>query len=706
MSWHRTPFIRILFPFLMGLLLAYYFPSKPIAYLGLFVIGLGITILLPWARQKKISPTSVQIWAIVASFLLVALGYSRSFWEDAREWGNHVEHTLTEAHQTYLARVCSEVKLKNSSVQMHIQLLQRRDSLAAWQAVEGKILASIELDSLSAQLTYGQGLLFKGELSPIEGAVNPHAFDAQRYYKHKNIHHRIYLKSGYWEQMDELNGGNLLTKTLLSWRSYLLNLFQQQLGPASNEYAVAAALILGDRSSISSDLRNAYADTGATHVLAVSGLHVGLVVMLLSLLLNIGKRKSRKHWGQTILLLLGIWTFALLTGASPSVLRASTMFSFLTIGDALGRRSSIYNTLAASAFFMLCLQPFALWDLGFQLSYLAVIGIVYLQPKIYKWLYVPNKIGDYIWNLTSVSLAAQLATLPISLLYFHQFPLYFWLSGLIVIPLATIILVVGIATLLFSFIPLLANFLGYLLYGVIFMMNAAIFSIQQLPFAKLESFWLENWEALLCYALIISFIIGFQYKKRGWNLAALACLLLLSFSGLMKHWERLGQEKIYVYKVYKGSTLDFIKGKKAVTIADTLHSTPKELQWTNQNNLWAHGIKQAEVYKLHQDSIRNDFLWVNQMGYGQFGEERFAILPRALASRPLAANEPLQVDWLLLQGNPYLKDLSELEELIDYRYLVFDASNSPWRLAQWRQQSEAEGIPYVDCSKEGKELPR
>lgn len=707
MSWHRTPFIRILFPFLIGLCLAYYFPSKLAAYSSIVGLLLGLPILFYWGKLKKISPSAVSFWAALMSIGLLALGYGRTFWEDARHWEGYLEqHVEAGDSSTYLARIQSKPQLKNSSVSLQLELLEKRDSLSGWEPVHGKLLVSLELDSLSAQLAYGEGLLFRAEIRAIEPAVNPNAFNAKQFYRHKNIHQRTYLKSEYWQRATQLDAGSWLKKSMLDWRAYLLALFQEQLGNHSNEYAVAAALILGARGEISSDLRNAYADTGATHVLAVSGLHVGLVVMLLSLLLNFWKKRNKRPWFQATLLLLGIWGFAFLTGASPSVIRASTMFSFLTIGNALGRKSSIYNTLAASAFFMLCIQPLAFWDLGFQLSYLAVIGIVYLQPKIYKWFYIPNKIGDYIWNLTSVSLAAQLATLPISLLYFHQFPVYFWLSGLVVIPLATIILVLGIATLVFSFIPLLNSFLAQLLYYFIFVMNAAIFSIQQLPFAKLDGFWLESWEAGLWYVVIISFIIGFVYKRPAWNLAALMALLFLTGSASWKSWQRQDQQKVFVYRVYRGSTLDFIQGQEAVTLADSLHSASKQLEWTNRNNLWAHGIKESELYELHRDAVDLPFLWMSESGYGQFGEQRFAILPRALASRPLAANEPLQVDWVLLQGNPYLKDLSQLEDLLNYKYLIFDGSNSPWRLAAWRQQCEAEGIPYIDCSQKGQELPR
>ncbi len=706
MSWHRIPFIRLLLPFIVGLLLAYYLPVALASWLCLVVLLLLIPILWIWSTRRQITPTSVRLWAVLLSLGFLALGYSRCFWEDARHWSNHLSHHVEIADtNTYLARISSPVQIKQSSISTTIQLLQQKDSLGNWQPVAAKLLTTFELDSLSAQLSYGQGLLFRAKITDIKGAANPHAFDAERFYRHKNIHQRIYLKSGYWQQMPELNAGNPLTKLLLNWRNYLLGVLEQQLAAYPNEYAVASALILGARTALSSDLRNAYADTGATHVLAVSGLHVGLVVVFLSFIINFGRKKKAKAWYEALFLLLGIWLFAMLTGASPSVVRASTMFSFLTVGNALGRRSSIYNTLAASAFFILCFQPLALWDLGFQLSYLAVIGIVYLQPKIYKWFYVPNKIGDYIWNLTSVSLAAQLATLPLSLLYFHQFPVYFWLSGLVVIPLATIILMLGIATLLLSWVPLVSSLFGQLLYYFIFMMNAAIFSIQQLPFATWEGFWLENWEAWLWYLLLISFIMGLQYKKPRWNLLGIGLLLILQMNAFWKDWQVQQQSKIFVYSVYRGTTIDFIQGQKVLTLADSAHISPKQLHWINQNNLWAHQVREQELVPLHQDSFENDFLWLNPLGVGQFGSVRFAILPRSLTSRPLAANEPLKVNWLLLQGNPYLKDLNDLEALVDYNYLAFDASNSPWRLAAWRQQCEAEGIPYIDCSQQGRQLP-
>lgn len=702
MIWHQAPFIRLLLPLIGGIVLAFYLP---IALWGriaplLFLLMLPVSVWL--AFRKHLSVFSVRFAAVWVSGLLFFLGYSLSYWQDARHQSNHVQAYLqANTKQTYLARVAETPKLKETTMRTELELVALLDSAGKASPLQGKIIATFRLDTFSAQLQYGDGLFLQTDLKRIGSPDNPHGYDAAAYYRLRNVYHQCFLSSDYWQPMPALNAGSGWKKTMLQWREYLVSIFEQHLSVYPNELAVATALVLGDKNQLSSDLRNAYTDTGATHVLAVSGLHVGLIAMGLGGLLQRLRRKKnmeRKPVGEAVLLLIAIWFFALLTGASPSVMRASAMFSFVTLSATIGRKISIYNTLAASAFVLLCLQPTALWDIGFQLSYLAVLGIVYLHPLIYKKIYISNTLGDYIWNLTAVSLAAQVATLPISLFYFHQFPVYFWLSGLVVIPLATVIMPLGLLLLFLDAIPVLGTILGQLLYGSIALMNAGVFMIQQLPLSVVEGFWLQAWEMWLWYAVIFFILIAIATRKMRWIIVSCTFVLFLSMAMLWKTMESTSQTKMVVYKVYKGSLVDFIVGRKAYTLADSLHNSPTQLQFIHQNNLWAQGVRQKKVLTLYQDSIHNDFIYLNHLGIGQFIEKRFAILSPNLLAQQLAANQPLALDYLFLSGNAKIKDLSDLDLLFNYKSLVFDASNSPYRLALWRRQCMEEGIPFVDCS--------
>ena len=312
------------------------------------------------------------------------------------------------------------------------------------QPVTGKLLSYLEQSKEASQLRYGDQIYFSSKINPITAPLNPAAFNLKGYLNNRNFHYQTYLKTSDWILQDR-DQGNFLIAFSIRTRDQLFTILQKHL-PTDNELAVGAALILGKKDLLESETRMAYANTGAMHVLAVSGLHVGLIYVGISFLLGLFPFKSSTWvWIKTWIMVAGVWFFALLTGASPSVLRAATMFSFIIVGQAMRHHPSIYNTLAASAFFLLSIQPYMLFEVGFQLSYLAVIGIIYFQEKIYGQLYIANKLGDYIWKLTSVAIAAQLVTLPISLYYFHQFPVYFWLSGLVVIPAAVLIMTFAVA---------------------------------------------------------------------------------------------------------------------------------------------------------------------------------------------------------------------------------------------------------------------
>ncbi len=291
------------------------------------------------------------------------------------------------------------------------------------------------------------------------------------------------------------------------------------------EREVAEALVLGYKEDLSQETRNSYQATGAMHVLAVSGLHVGIVALILRWLIGlIPLLPLRLRWLNCVPVIIGIWMFAFLTGASPSVLRAATMFSFLMIGLELKRPTSVYNTLAASALLLLIIDPSLIFQLGFQLSYLAVLGIVTFQPYFQSFYRPKTKIGMYVWSLMTVSLAAQMTTLPLSMYVFHSTSSMFWLSGLIVIPSATIILILGLLTILFSGIPLLAQWLGLALEKVLWMVNSGIYGLAQLPSAQIEHLYCTLPQMCVLYAAIGCFGVYVFKKTKAAFYIALAFL--------------------------------------------------------------------------------------------------------------------------------------------------------------------------------------
>ncbi|NNE54598.1 MAG: ComEC/Rec2 family competence protein, partial [Flavobacteriales bacterium] len=276
---------------------------------------------------------------------------------------------------------------------------------------------------------------------------------------------------------------------------------------------VVAALTLGDKSQLDKDTRNAFAMAGAMHVLAVSGLHVGILFMVIQKLLKPLSRLKNGSWFKTVILIATLWFYATLTGLSPSVLRTSTMFTFIALASHGGRQSNIYNTLAASAFLLLAIDPHLLFNVGFQLSYCAVIGIIWLQPVIYRVWFIKHKVGNWLWQLTSVSLAAQIATFPLGIFYFEQFPNLFLLTNILVIPAATALLICGLGFYASCWIPEVNQLVAWVVDKIAAGMNGGVCWVESIPFSSTQDLYISLGQMALIYAVIISLFLWFEHKK-------------------------------------------------------------------------------------------------------------------------------------------------------------------------------------------------
>jgi competence protein ComEC len=658
--------------------------------------------MLFWAFLKRLSFRALNGGAVLLLLNLFSLGYVLCFFNDSRNYQTHFQNFLADEN-IISAKIVAEPILKSKTISVILEVESIADSVGNFRKCSGRLQANFELDSSSIYYKYGDLILLNSKIVKISGPENPNAFNPAAYFALSNVYHQTYVRSKNTKRIGQ-NKGNIAYQLLIDWRKYLSSVFERHLSGSPNEKAVASALVLGVRSEFSSDLKNAYADTGATHVLSVSGLHVGLVAGLLGWLIKRIKRKKMDRFSQReiAILLAFIWFYVLLTGASASVLRSGLMFSFVILATLVRRKISVYNSLASSAFALLCLEPKFLYDIGFQLSYLALFGIVFFHPYIYKLLFFKNKFADWAWNLTAVGFAAQLATLPLGLFYFHQFPTYFWLSGLAVIPLSTVALYSGIALLVCDWIPVLGYLAGWLTYCSIAIMNACIFAIQSLPFAVISGFWLGLSEMLLLYTAIFAMAVGLIYSKRSFKFLSIATVLLFSSIQFFRIFSAANQDSIYVYKVNKSSLIEFYSGHRVYCLKDSSLAKSK-IDFLVENNRIA---QRAFFYKEFElrDNISLADLYLNSYGVGKFKNTSFAIPSKSLLENAENRTNPYKVDFLIICANPKLNDLEKLENLFDYRCLVFDASNSRYRINNWLRQCKERSIPFIDCSSGGKEL--
>lgn len=694
-SWRKFPFLRFLVAFLFGIVSAYYFPNPKVAHLTLASLFVLFAILFVLHRWQKSSIRWALPFGVVLNGLLAALGYTLCYQQNQDEALRKIAPYVA-GEQTYIAKLDDQAVLKGNRLEVPLQVLAVKDSLGNWVNVDLIVQAKLELDTNTTKLKYGDLIAFRSRLLRITAGANPHTFDAKTYYALHHIYYKSYIRAEHWQSLAQ-NRAVWWRSELINVRSYLLELLQIHL-PTVNEHAVASALTLGAKKGLDQALRHAYADTGAMHVLAVSGLHVGLIAWLFSLLLV--KRKKDSKWvkiTKTIVLLLCIWGFAFLTGASASVMRASTMFSLLILGQESGRFPNVYNTLALTAFLLLLIDPYFIFDIGFQLSFLAVIGIVYLQPKLYRQIYIKNQLLDWIWSLTTVSIAAQLSTLPISWYYFHQFPVYFWLSGLVVIPLATLILPLALLLFLLGKISFLASFIGTMLYWVLWFMNSLIFTLSQFPMAVVDQIWISTFEVYLFYLIMISFLIAVSWSSK--RFLALSLLAVIVFLGSWNYteWKEHQQAELWIYKAHKGSVIDFIQGKEAVTLADS-NLTNQQKNFINQPNLAYKGIENRRQHFFTAGDFSNAYLSIRGQ-YSQFRNLRLAFIDYKLPKK--GAAQTIEVDYLFLRKNPKLYDLADLAKFYQFKQLIWDASSSYWWRNRWTEQAQRLGYPYIDIAKEG-----
>lgn len=684
LNWRAAPFIRLLLPLILGVGGAF-LTSYTLSQWWLFIPF----ILLLGLHNRKALPHQQWIFGTCLFVFLGLFGWSLA----SQQIGNFRPSALMEATEEtrYFQGKIIALSERESSTRIGLQLMQSMLPDQSPAPLQGRLL--VYLPTTEQVFRIGDQLQIKGQAQAIPPPKNPKAFDFATYMEGQGYYYQTFVKEQQWQYIPVANAA-VLRRQASHLRKQCLQILQQHL-PSADEYAIGAALITGERSALSPEIKAGYASTGAMHVLAVSGLHVGLIYVGLQFLIGLfGHWYGKWKWLKMALLLFGIWGFAYFTGATASVIRAACMFSFLLVGQSLKRYTNIYNTIAASAFCMLVINPILLFNIGFQLSYLALTGIVFFQSIIYQSWYIANPLGNYCWKLSSVALAAQLTTLPISLYYFHQFPVYFLLSGLVVVPAAMVILSVGLGLFVFHGVPLLGMLLGKILYACIWGMNAIIFFLQQLPGSTLSDIWIDTLMMLTLFTAV--FFLGAYYlfyrKRLLYGFAT--CLLLFSFQYNQQAWQHFNNKEIVVYQVKDQTVIDCIDGANCLRIVGG-KGKPGALDWATANYQSYRAVKNITQVDL-TDNIQG-LSWSYQGGFLQFHDWRMAILDSLPSTK---TSSPVELDFVLLHDNPRF-NLHHLDDYFDVEQLVWDGSNSYWSAKTWREECEVRGLKFVDVRGEG-----
>lgn len=454
-------------------------------------------------------------------------------------------------------------------------------------------------------LEAGDRILFSQVPQLISPKLNPYDFDFRKYYERKKIYRQVYLRADKWHNTG-LKEFSLVCKAE-KFRNKLIDIYREQ--PLDSvEFEVLSALTLGYSRELDPETRRVFSSSGAMHVLSVSGLHVGIIFTVLSFLLAFLKKKQWGKWIFVGLVVVILWFYAFITGLSPSVLRASAMFSVYIIGTNMNKRSNIYNSLALTAFFLLLINPGNLFDIGFQLSYAALFGIVFLQSKFEKVIVIRNKVLKYFAALITVSIAAQITTFPITSYYFGQFPSYFWITNLFIIPLTGFLTPVGILLLFVSKLPVVAGVIAFILNNTLKLSLYLLTAIENLPLSVIP----VTITQLQLFLLIFIFIFFFRLlvKFRPLTIKVMILLIvLLNMSFIVGEIIRQKTSQIIVYDHSGKATLHLISGKTNYLITGADFQNDAGIRNSVNSTLRKLGIK-APVVLSPDDNFADENMMI------------------------------------------------------------------------------------------------
>jgi competence protein ComEC len=497
--WNLFPFIRLLIPFLGGI----YFQAAHCPRVFGFIAAVGLILaalprIVPLYIQFKLRP----IIGLSFHVVLFAFGSFAVFIRDIR---NSPRWFASHPYQQLLAISISGPKYGKTGCFIDASIVKRRHN-NTWQTTTGTI--RLRITDNKTMILPGSILRFTRAPKPVEN--HPRSdFDYRSYLANRNIYHQLTLSSA---DLEILRAGSEPRGIITYLRNYILSILDKAF-PVSSERALAKALLVGERAELDEGLVRAYSDTGVIHVIAISGLHLGLIYGMLIMAFRplAGKRNGKLMVNASIA--IALWIFTFICGASPSVVRSAVMFSSLLLGDSLGSENNTGNALASSAFLLLCFDPFLINDIGFQLSY-AAVGSLLLYNRSVVSLYQPeNSLLANAWGSIATSISAQILTTPLILLHFHQFPMLFILSNLVAVPVSGLILLLLILLCLLQAVPLLGIAIIKISSFLIWFMNHQVTRIASLPFSAWKNIAYTTQDLVFMYLSILFLTLYVKWRS-------------------------------------------------------------------------------------------------------------------------------------------------------------------------------------------------
>ncbi len=651
-----------------GIVCCHFHSCEPLWILIALVFLLALLVSVHFLATAH--PKTKWIFGFVVGAFSFTSGIGALSLNNANFEQNHYIHHIKKSGENHQLTVTLRERLKTSArYSRYVANVESTDNRQS----KGKILLHFDKTQFPDYFRIGTNLRVSGKVSLPKPPDNPDQFDYGKYLANKSILAQMYLYEpvsiDYHFDKDAFYYADALRNRILS------NLQKAHFNPTG--LAVIAALILGQQQDISADILHDYQFAGAIHILSVSGLHVGFILLFLNFALDRLPKTRATAVLKLCIIWCALWGFAVLAGLSPSVVRSVTMFSFVALGMHLKRQTNIFHTLLVSMLLILLFEPSFLFDIGFQLSYLALFFILWLQPIFLKWYRPDNPIAEYFWQLLTVSFAAQIGTLPLSLYYFHQFPGLFFVTNLIIIPFLGVIMGLGVVVMLLAALNCVPAFLAVPLEWSIAVLNKIIGWI-----ASVESFIFEDIPfnaAMLvsAYLLIVALVFCFEKCNLGRLAWALAALLLFESGYFASKWTRRNEQEWIVFNARKTTLIAQRDGDK-VTIRSNQSKDQKKLLApfliANFSEITATKPLQNTAYFKSQKILLIDSL---------------ALYPKDVCP-----------DVVLLRQSPKI-NLERLLADCKPKVIIADASNFKSYVKRWERTCNQQKIPFHATAEKG-----
>jgi len=691
---------RIFLPFLLGIIAALSCINPSYLFYSGFGLSLFGIILIGFSRFKDIDKYRFRwLGGFGISFILLALGILNVGISKLDLRPDFFAKNL-KATDKITVQITEPLQVKENSVRA-LAKVYTIESNGYLKSASGKLILYFQKDSGKIYPSYGDLISLGAEINPLKPPVNPGEFDYCRYMASQNIYHSVFLKTNEWH-ITAKNKGNRFWEIIYNIRLRLKSEIEQAL-PGTEEKGIAEALAFGDESDIPNEIMTEYAGTGTLHILSVSGLHVAVILIALNWLFSFLTRIKYGKYIRLVIILILIWAYAFLTGFSPPIARSVIMFSLVYLGIHTGRQTNIYNSICGAAFILLLIDPLLIMQAGFQLSFIALTGIVWLQPRVSVLWNPSNKFIKSTWELAAASIAAQIITLPISILYFNQLSIYFLPANLIVIPASFVVLGAGIAFVFAQLLPIawIHFIMGKILFVSIYGLNKIVQFINHLPGANWQGLYI-NWAgAGLLYIVIIFITISLIEKNKKHLIVGLVSALVFLFVRNYDIGTKTRCDEINVLAVSKQHVIVTVKDKNRLFVfSDSSFVFDKQqLKYHVFGYAWQNYIRPHDIIPIDINVVNNkvNYPFSFNKFMISFNDKKILIIGPEMNSRDILSNvnNKFDFDIVVLNGNPDIA-LNLLYKKYPFKHVIAAYGNDQKKTMAWETQCLENNITFTN----------